>query len=49
MTGNERRQELLQLLSRTQTPLSGTSYTKHFAVSRQLIVEDMALLRFFGA
>lgn len=48
MTGNERRQELLQLLSETQTPLSGTSLAKHFAVSRQVIVQDMALLRAQG-
>ena len=35
MTGSERRQELLQLLSGTQTPISGTSLAKHFTVSRQ--------------
>ena len=45
MTGSERRQELLQLLSGTQTPISGTSLAKHFTVSRQVIVQDMALLR----
>ena len=44
MTGSERRQELLQLLSGTQTPLSGTALAKHFDVSRQVIVQDMALL-----
>ena len=33
MTGSERRQELLQLLSGTQTPLSGTALAKHFDVS----------------
>ena len=42
MTGSERRQELLQLLSGTQTPISGTSLAKHFTVSRQVIVQDMA-------
>ena len=45
MTGSERRQELLQLLSGTQTPISGTSLAKHFTVSRQVIVQDIALLR----
>ena len=40
MTGSERRQELLQLLSGTQTPISGTSLAKHFTVSRQVIVQD---------
>ena len=44
MTGSERRQELLQLLSGTQTPISGASLAKHFTVSRQVIVQDMALL-----
>ena len=48
MTGSERRQELLQLLSGTQTPISGTSLAKHFTVSRQVIVQDMALLRAQG-
>ena len=48
MTGSERRQELLQLLSGTQTPLSGTALAKHFDVSRQVIVQDMALLRAQG-
>ena len=45
MTGSERRQELLQLLSGTQTPISGTSLAKHFTVSRQVIVQDMAVIR----
>ena len=45
MTGSERRQELLQLLSGTQTPISGTSLAKHFTVSRQVIVQDISLLR----
>lgn len=48
MTGSERRQELLQLLSGTQTPISGASLAKHFTVSRQVIVQDMALLRAKG-
>ena len=45
MTGSERRQKLLQLLSGTQTPISGTSLAKHFTVSRQVIVQDMAVIR----
>ena len=48
MTGSERRQELLQLLSGTQTPLSGTALAKHFDVSRQVIVQDIALIRAAG-
>ena len=48
MTGSERRQGLLQLLSGTQTPLSGTALAKHFDVSRQVIVQDIALLRANG-
>ena len=45
MTGSERRQELLQLLSGTQTPISGTSLAKHFTVSRQVIVQGLAVIR----
>ena len=45
MKGNERRQEILRMLSTTQTPLSGAFLAEHFSVSRQVIVQDIALIR----
>lgn len=48
MKGTERRQEILRLLSARQTPLSGTGLAEHFSVSRQVIVQDMALIRAEG-
>ena len=49
MTGSERRQELLQLLIRdTDTNFPAPHWQKHFTVSRQVIVQDMALLRAQG-
>lgn len=45
MKGTERRQEILRLLARSHTPVSGTALAEHFSVSRQVIVQDMALIR----
>lgn len=45
MTGEKRRSQILQLLKEQDTPLSGTSLAKHFQVSRQVIVQDIALMR----
>ena len=45
MKGNDRRQEILRMLSTTQTPLSGAFLAAHFSVSRQVIVQDIALNR----
>ena len=48
MTGEERRTELIALLRKQGAPLSGTALAKHFHVSRQIIVGDIALLRAGG-
>lgn len=48
MTGTERRQIILQMLKNTNTPLSGGALGKATGVSRQVIVQDMALLRTEG-
>lgn len=48
MKGTERRQEILNFLCKTKTPVSGTSLARQFSVSRQVIVQDMALLRAEG-
>ena len=45
MTGEERRSKILQKLCETDTPLSGTALAKAFHVSRQIIVQDIALMR----
>lgn len=49
MSGQERRKQILQLLSEGQKALSGSSLAKQFAVSRQVIVQDIALLRANGS
>ena len=45
MTGIERRNRILQMLREQGTPLSGTALARAFGVSRQVIVQDIALIR----
>ena len=45
MTGEERRKKILQLLEDQGSPLSGTALAKLMHVSRQVIVQDIALMR----
>lgn len=45
MHGDERRQAIIELLKRTQTPISGTQLAKQFGVSRQVVVQDIALIK----
>ena len=45
MNAQERRNEILKLLQQTDVPLSGTALAKTLGVSRQIVVQDMALLR----
>lgn len=45
MTGEERRNQLLELLKNSAAPLSGTALAGQFHVSRQVIVQDIALMR----
>lgn len=45
MTGEVRRAKVLQLLKEQGSPLSGTALAKQFHVSRQVIVQDIALMR----
>lgn len=45
MTGEERRMNILSKLQEADTPLSGTALAKVFHVSRQVIVQDIALMR----
>ena len=45
MNGTERRQRILELLREAEGPLSGSAMARELGVSRQIIVQDMALLR----
>ncbi len=45
MNGSERRTRILELLRQSREPLSGSALAKLLGVSRQIIVQDMALLR----
>ena len=45
LTGENRRMGILQMLRAQGTPLSGTALAKAFGVSRQVIVQDIALMR----
>ena len=48
MTGDERRQAIIELLSLSDRPLNGTQLADRLGVSRQVIVTDMALIRANG-
>ena len=45
MTGEMRRDGLLRMLQEQAQPMSGTALAKAFGVSRQVIVQDIALMR----
>lgn len=45
MEGQERREKLIGMLRDRKEPVSGTELAKNLGVSRQVIVQDIALLR----
>ncbi len=45
MTGEERRKEIIKLMQVKDEPVSGKQLADYFGVSRQVIVQDIALLR----
>ena len=45
MTGENRREQMLQTLKNQEEPISGATLAKRFCVSRQVIVQDIALMR----
>ncbi len=45
MTGEDRRQAITNYLINSSNPISGSELAKKFQVSRQVIVQDIALLR----
>ncbi len=49
MTSEERRQALLRALEEKTEPVSASALARAFAVSRQIVVGDVALLRAAGA
>ena len=44
-TGTKRRQKLINMLMESKEPLSGSQLAKELQVSRQIVVQDVALLR----
>ena len=47
-TGSQRRETILNMMRTSQVPLSGTALGKATGVSRQVVVQDIALLRTEG-
>ena len=45
MDGNERREKLIQIIRAAAKPISGGELAQKLGVSRQVIVQDIALLR----
>lgn len=45
MEGKERREYIIKMLKEAMDPISGTEMAKRLGVSRQVIVQDIALLR----
>jgi transcriptional regulator of NAD metabolism len=45
MSGEKRRENLLKILRESEEPVSGTKLAENFHVSRQVVVQDIALLR----
>ncbi len=45
MNGQLRREKIIDILSKSDTPVSGVALAKQLNVSRQVIVQDIALIR----
>lgn len=48
MSGRERREQIIKILNSSEMPVAGTELAKELGVSRQVIVQDMALIRANG-
>ena len=48
MNGQERREQIIKLIKNSSNPVPGTELAKRLGVSRQVIVQDMALIRANG-
>lgn len=49
MTGENRRKDILECISSSDKPVSATKLANSYSVSRQVIVQDIALLRAAGS
>ncbi len=48
MNGEVRREQIIDIMKKSTSPISGTALAKQLKVSRQVIVQDIALLRANG-
>lgn len=48
MSGQERREQIVSIIKNSDKPVSGTALAKQLDVSRQVIVQDIALIRANG-
>ncbi len=48
MTGEERREKILEVIKKGTAPVAGARLAEQFEVSRQVVVQDIALLRAAG-
>lgn len=48
LPGDERRNKILEMLNKQAEPISGSALAKQFGVSRQVIVQDIALIRAYN-
>ena len=48
MTGSERRKHIVDRIRQSEKPVSGTALAKECQVCRQVIVQDIALIRAAG-
>ena len=48
LSGQERREQILKILKNSGQPVAGTDLARKLEVSRQIIVQDMALIRANG-
>ena len=48
MSGEKRREQIIEIIKNSKTPISGTALAKQVNVSRQVVVQDIALIRANG-
>lgn len=48
LAGEERRRTLLELIEQSKEPITGSELARHVSVSRQVIVQDLSLLKAKG-
>lgn len=48
MSGEQRREQIIEIIKNSNSPVSGTELAKRVNVSRQIVVQDIALIRANG-